>query len=1037
MATSVGLIRIAGRSDYSTRPVKYNTRVNTQTGGYNGCTIGNARYYDISPIDRVGEEVPNGQILHTTSSASSSTVVVQHFTGYRYSYKFSSDGTGKVDLSSYSYLQIDGSTKTVNVTFTPNSGRTFSGWYLNDTKVSSSKTLQIAAGSSAEETYTAKTHATNITVTVSSSGPAGSVYVSKSSTATSGTKSISITYSTGVAYCFAKTTSAGRFLRWSDGSVSQTRTITGRTANLSLTAIFSDKYVGVNTSGADGSAYVGQSGTDAKRYFAAGDTVVVRAYPNNSSVGFVGWYDGNMLISESATYTFSFEGESISLTARFLERQRTYRIVLNDVNYGMAAIHPGGYNPGVSRSVGQSYTASFGERIGFDSVIRNGMYNGVYRRGRFVGWFTDSSYTQLKTDAKNFDEIVPSVYSDVTYYAKFVQADVVTITANVSDGESAVTDRGEVSIITDAVAPGQGYYSGAITFEIVPHVGFHVEGWLVNGADKERSDNSVTFDIDANSTVTAVVTENAYKITCVIDEASLGCGECKLQTSEDSGETWDDAESDEITHGTLCRALISTAQGGAGVFRRLSADGDDVSVIEVAADSWAYQFNATSKMSFVAFFGNTLQVAAKHVTEGVYDDEEYGKATISTSESEVGTEQSLDFTYGDTLYVHATNSTDEEHPAYFVGWHSVTGGSPSESRILNMGAVAAVTPTTSSPLTYWAEFKNEREVCAISLTNSGTTYGRLSLVVLDGGEAEEISQEEYDDILDEHFPSGLLGAANDTADKYYSMPLGTRILVSCETNESLNVRFDTWKLKTHVGRHSYDNPLGTPIGNGPEAEHIVAGDEVFMATYKTQLPAKVVLRYGDESTPNDGAIRLSPIGSNPVQQDSFVSGDFTPDTDVTALATPRNGYAFVGWYSDSTCEDLVSGLASYTFNKASSPEMLYAKFVQDDNAIFVWEGEDSDKMMTWRSRRVQLPQPMNFSSAAVCADDYPLQLKVAYASAPDPAASGWKEGGITINNQDPRRLPILRPERYVEVEVRSDKPVLRVAVASSMAGLLG
>lgn len=1027
---------VNGQSQTQTSPFKW------QSGyqGPNYVLIQNRQYYNSNTGDDSGKEVTGTRGVFLTQSYNyyaqryygsgtqyTLTITTRNATLYDYSFvlkdglKFSDGGT------QWSWTGESGWTATVTAIVPRN--YVFDGWYnANGAKVSSNTTYTVTAGSTAEGTYTARATYNLATITVNISGTGGSV--SGGGTYTKGTQ-VTLT---------ATTPADKRFLRWSDGVTSPSRQITV-TTDATYTAVYSTTYVKTATSGASGTAYVGGSGTLTQCYYAQGDSVTVRAYPANAStIGFIGWYNGNTLVSGNATYTFAFGGTSLTLTAKFATKQRTYTVVSSDDDYGTVGIHPGGYAPGESTSAGASYTAAFGERIGIVGVITDGTYDGVYRRGRFIGWYADSSYTQLLTAESVFNETVPSDYSGVTYYAKFVQAEVVTITANVSDGESIVTDRGTVSIITDAVAPGQGYYSGAITFEIAPPVGFHVAGWLINGADTEKSGNSVTLDIAANCTITAVVLENTYKVSCVVDTASTGCGECKLQTSEDGGLTWDDAESDDVTHGTLCRVLVVADLNGTSAFRRLVAGGDAVSVIQITATSWAYQFNATVGIRFVAFFGNTLQVAAKHIVEGDYADEEYGKATVSTSASDPGAEQSMDFTYGDTLYVHATNNADEEHPAYFVGWYSVTGSppTPSESRILNMGAVAEVKPTTSSPVIYWAEFKNEREVCAVRLTNSGTTYGRLSLVVLDGAEVEEIGEEDYDDILDEHFPSSttIVGGANDASDKYYSIPLGTRILVRCETNESLNVQFDTWKLKTHTGRHSYDSQ-GAPIGNGPEAEHVVAGDEVFMATYKTALPAKAILRYGDGSTFNDGTIRLSPIGSNPVRQDNFVSGDFTPDTNVTALATPRNGYAFAGWYSDQTCEDLVSEFASYTFTKAANPETLYAKFVQDENAIFVWEGDNSNKMMTWRSRRTQFAQPINLSSAAVCADGYSLQLKVAYASAPDPAADGWKEGEITIKNQDPRRLPMLRPERYVEVEVRSDKPVLRIAVASSMAGLLG
>jgi len=43
---------------------------------------------------------------------------------------------------------------------------------------------------------------------------------------------------------------------------------------------------------------------------------------------------------------------------------------------------------------------------------------------------------------------------------------------------------------------------------------------------------------------------------------------------------------------------------------------------------------------------------------------------------------------------------------------------------------------------------------------------------------------------------------------------------------------------------------------------------------------------------------------------------------------------------------------------------------------------------------------------------------------------------ISVENQDARRLPRLRPEKYVVVEIRGRSVVTDVAVATSMQGLL-
>lgn len=877
-------------------------------------------------------------------------------------------------------------------------------------------------------------------LSISVSGPQGRAGISSST----GSRSESNILAGSTRTVVAEVLQNGRFAGWSDGSSQLSRSII-ISGNTSLSANFASKFVSVYVEG-DGTAYVGITGTYNGRYYLQGDSVTVRAYPGASTVGFIGWYDHShgTFINGNAIYTFTFGTSNVILTARFAAKQRAYTVDASDAQYGDVAIHPGGYVPDESEPAGTSYTAAFGARIGFVATIKDGTFDGVYKRGRFVGWYTDSARTQLKTADAIFNETVPSDYSAVTYYAKFVQAEVVTIDTEVSDGTSVVTDRGTVVITSTAVVDPSAhtYYSGSTTFEIEPPTGFHVHvaGWLVNGLQQPgATGNTFTGDISANSVVTAVVLRNQYKVRCALASASQGCGSASIQVME--GASWVDAPTEDIEHGTQCRAHVVLSASGERFFSKLIAEEAEVSVEDDGDGGYDYYFNATKAIDFTAHFGNVLHVVAKHIVNGIYEDEENGSASVAIAPESPSGLTSVSFTYGDTVNVRADNSDGEDAPAYFVGWHSVENGIPSASRILGMSASASVTPAVGDPLTYWAEFKNQVEQLAVRLSNNGTTYGTLSMVSLDGeGDIEEITQQEFVDFINEYYPSNygsFDGASSGAADRYYKVKLGTRVLVSCVLNAAFDVQFAAWRLKTYIGREEFDNPDGTIYSTELSAEHIVSGNEVFVATYMTSLPAKASLRYVEGSSFAVGVIRLNPIGANAEQREDLVSGDFTPGTEVTAVAIPKNGYVFTGWYSEAAGINQKSHDSNYTFVKDSAAETIYAKFSQDVNAVYKWEGEDANKMMVWRSRRTQFAQPINLSSAAVCADGYPLHLKVAYASAPDPAADGWKEGEITVNNQDPRRLPMLRPERYVEVEVRSDKPVLRVAVASSMAGLLG
>jgi hypothetical protein len=76
-----------------------------------------------------------------------------------------------------------------------------------------------------------------------------------------------------------------------------------------------------------------------------------------------------------------------------------------------------------------------------------------------------------------------------------------------------------------------------------------------------------------------------------------------------------------------------------------------------------------------------------------------------------------------------------------------------------------------------------------------------------------------------------------------------------------------------------------------------------------------------------------------------------------------------------------------------------------------------------------------FSPSAICvlADGYPLTATVKMASSPD--AIDTRMMAVALLSQDGRRLPLSRPERFAEVEIRSVHAVNSVTVSTSMEGV--
>lgn len=154
---------------------------------------------------------------------------------------------------------------------------------------------------------------------------------------------------------------------------------------------------------------------------------------------------------------------------------------------------------------------------------------------------------------------------------------------------------------------------------------------------------------------------------------------------------------------------------------------------------------------------------------------------------------------------------------------------------------------------------------------------------------------------------------------------------------------------------------------------------------------------------------------------------------VTLVAVPRNGYKFVGWFSDYDHEGVPESADREFRLKVQSTATYYAMFAQDANAIYEWEGGAASKRMEWRSKMFVASKPFNPVALRVDALGYPVECEVGVFSSPE--AKAVRVGRVSPASQMARRLPLLRPERYVQVTVRADHEVDRVIVGTSMEGL--
>jgi uncharacterized repeat protein (TIGR02543 family) len=157
--------------------------------------------------------------------------------------------------------------------------------------------------------------------------------------------------------------------------------------------------------------------------------------------------------------------------------------------------------------------------------------------------------------------------------------------------------------------------------------------------------------------------------------------------------------------------------------------------------------------------------------------------------------------------------------------------------------------------------------------------------------------------------------------------------------------------------------------------------------------------------------------------------------EVQLTARLKNGYKFVGWYISSIGIGNPYKKDASISLKVTTNRTLFAKFVQDPNAVYEWEGSNENKIMVWRSKTYEASKPFNPSACRVDTTGYPVaSLSVEMFSAPDRAPTAV--ANLTnVKSQNARRLPIRRMERYMQVAVRNDEEVDTILVGTSMGGL--
>lgn len=284
-----------------------------------------------------------------------------------------------------------------------------------------------------------------------------------------------------------------------------------------------------------------------------------------------------------------------------------------------------------------------------------------------------------------------------------------------------------------------------------------------------------------------------------------------------------------------------------------------------------------------------------------------------------------------------------------------------------------------------------------------------------------------------------------TGPEFWSFRPGFGTAAGCDPLEGLGYDFLNFTFEPFVDTSGATSGDSVEVSRSRRFPFAARASGVITVNYN-QPGRREVAAYGSApggAVSAEGDAEQAESGTDEAGR-SYARGYFKEGGVATLRALASSGHAFAGWYSSPPGDrhegDLVSESSSFEVEIAPGVGTSYsfwADFEPSDWSPLVWEGGSENMEIVWRSRRFEAGQPLELTSARVEADGYPVDLKVRYASSPEAGAGAWREASITVESQDSRRLPMGRPERFTEVEVRATAPVLKVAVSSSMAGLVG
>lgn len=286
---------------------------------------------------------------------------------------------------------------------------------------------------------------------------------------------------------------------------------------------------------------------------------------------------------------------------------------------------------------------------------------------------------------------------------------------------------------------------------------------------------------------------------------------------------------------------------------------------------------------------------------------------------------------------------------------------PNETKELRGWIAYMPEPNSESSKTLRFSFTNNSKSYNISAPNRGTSVNFVVTSASTGYWAPPAIVSVHSTCTDEKDNKAQMGTVSVTGGmdgaKSVKVTKGTTVTLNAKPTDSNKYRFIGWYS---------DSEFNAPVtlSNGAYQANDTSAEHKFYAKFQRQykVEAKAV---------SDGAVANSTGGTVKIsggEAGAYAVGSYLEGQDTSITATPKEGYDFMGWYSDENCTKLESQDFTLSINNIQANHLYYAKFMIKQFSVTAVANHPNDK----KNSTVQ------FSSPSSAASDTSVSVKVNY-----------------------------------------------------------